>query len=50
MRTLHLSICSSVRLISCFSVKTTRQTTMKFQVGSKLKFWLNFILFGTAIL
>jgi hypothetical protein len=50
MRTLHLSVCSSFRWISRFSVNTTRQTTTKFQVGSELKFWLNLILFGTVIL
>jgi hypothetical protein len=48
MRTLHLPICSSVRWISCFIVQTTRRTTMKFHLGSKLKFELNLILFGSS--
>ena len=48
MRTLHLPVCSSVRWISCFIAQTTRRTTMKFHLGSKLKFELNLILFGTG--
>jgi len=48
MRTLHLPTCSSVLSISCFIVQTTPRTTMKLYLGSKLKFGLNLILFGTG--
>jgi hypothetical protein len=48
MRTLHLPTCSIVRWISCFIVQTARRTAMKLHLGSKLKFVLNLILFGTG--
>jgi hypothetical protein len=48
MRIFRLPICSSVRGISCFIVQTTRRTTIKLHLGSKLKFELNLILFGTG--
>ena len=48
MRAMHLPVCSSVRWVAYFTVKTARWITLKLHLSYKLKFELNLILLATG--